>query len=186
MPPEIEKVNKYAFKSDLNMTTEEIHDFLRERDGDFCFTGQHDWRPQDIVTIEHWIPLSKGGTWAMENLRLACKRCNSDKGDRMPNPDGTLPPHPRDLLPLHQRRADKSGRVDVCGTCLSGRILLPGEQCPDCGSGPQPAATPRSTQKSPKDCSHGWEDPLDHCWMCHLGHVERRPAIETVLDTDRL
>src|SRR6478752_209792 len=106
---ELPNLPPYRHKGDTGMTPEEIRKFLAERDGFFCFTGKHDFALDEEVTIEHWIPLSKGGTWALENLRLACKRCNAYKGDRMPNPDGTLPPHPKELLPVHQRRADKSG-----------------------------------------------------------------------------
>lgn len=174
------------FKGDTGLTTAQIHKVLKKRDGWSCYVGKHDFAPDDEVTIDHWIPLSKGGTWALDNLRLACKRCNASKGDRMPNPDGTLPPHPRDLLPAHQRRADKSGRIDLCETCQSGRLLLEGEYCEVCGSGPQPAVAPKAYQKSPKDCSHGWVDERDHCWMCFLGHVERRPAMESVFDVDSM
>ena len=36
------------------------------------------WRQ---ATIDHDIPLSAGGTWAWENLVLACYRCNQRKGN---------------------------------------------------------------------------------------------------------
>lgn len=164
-------------RAQTGMTTEEIREFLSKRDGYFCFTGKHDFSPSDIVTIEHWIPLVAGGTWALENLRLACKRCNAHKGDRVPNPDGTLPPHPRDLLPIHQVKADRTGRVDVCETCYSGRLLDEGEFCPDCGSGPQPSTAPAYKQRSPKECDHN----KFHCWMCFQGLIPRRPAFEDAL-----
>jgi hypothetical protein len=168
-------------RSQLGMEMEEIRQFLRERDGDFCFTGQHKWRPTDEVTVEHWIPLVHGGSWALDNLRLACKRCNSEKADRIPNPDGTLPPHPKDLLPVHQRRADKSGRVEPCETCYSGRLLLEGEECDVCGSGPQPSTAPAYKQRAPKDCDHD----VYTCWMCFIGHVPRKPASEDALVNER-
>jgi 5-methylcytosine-specific restriction endonuclease McrA len=38
--------------------------------------------PDDNVTIEHIIPKSKGGTNDLENLALACSRCNNEKGIR--------------------------------------------------------------------------------------------------------
>lgn len=48
---------------------------LEERDG---FTELR----SDSATIEHLIPLSRGGTWEMSNLRIACHRCNSARGSR--------------------------------------------------------------------------------------------------------
>lgn len=35
-------------------------------------------------TIDHVIPFSKGGTWAKENLVLACEKCNREKGSNTP------------------------------------------------------------------------------------------------------
>lgn len=35
--------------------------------------------------VDHYIPISKGGSNWPENLRIACKRCNSSKRDRMPD-----------------------------------------------------------------------------------------------------
>ena len=172
---------------------EKIIAILLERDGDVCqYPGCGRTLDLDAVadfevTVDHWIPRSKGGSEDISNYRLFEKRCNALKGDRMPNEDGTLPPRPVDLRPLHQRRADKSARIDVCETCMSGRLLLFGEECPDCGSGPQPSTLPKYLQVSPKECSHGWgENPKVICWMCNLGFIKRRPAMEDVLDTDGL
>lgn len=33
------------------------------------------------LTIDHKVPLSKGGSNGMENLQLTCKGCNSTKSD---------------------------------------------------------------------------------------------------------
>lgn len=35
------------------------------------------------LTIDHVIPLSKGGTWKDDNLVAACKDCNVKKGDKI-------------------------------------------------------------------------------------------------------
>lgn len=36
----------------------------------------------ECATIEHVRPLSKGGTNALSNLRLACEVCNNDRGSK--------------------------------------------------------------------------------------------------------
>lgn len=35
--------------------------------------------------VDHWIPLSKGGSNDPGNLRIACKKCNLSKGAKMPH-----------------------------------------------------------------------------------------------------
>ena len=39
-------------------------------------------------TIDHFIPLSKGGTNTQENWRAACKQCNHEKGDNLLSTSG--------------------------------------------------------------------------------------------------
>lgn len=36
---------------------------------------------EDELTIDHKIPLSKGGTWHFQNLQLMCRKCNQGKGN---------------------------------------------------------------------------------------------------------
>lgn len=38
--------------------------------------------PISRATLEHIIPRTHGGTDALENLGLACARCNQGKGSR--------------------------------------------------------------------------------------------------------
>lgn len=63
-------------------------DALILRDGSNCC-----WRGAETIltppphpqatTIEHMIPLSKGGTWRMENLKIACYACNHKRGNNV-------------------------------------------------------------------------------------------------------
>lgn len=38
----------------------------------------------NFPTIDHLLPRSKGGGNRLENLVLACSKCNSEKGDKLP------------------------------------------------------------------------------------------------------
>lgn len=33
------------------------------------------------ATLEHVVPLSRGGGWALDNLRLSCEPCNTQRGN---------------------------------------------------------------------------------------------------------
>lgn len=37
----------------------------------------------EALTIEHLLPLARGGSWNEENLWLACRRCNERKGTQI-------------------------------------------------------------------------------------------------------
>ena len=53
---------------------------LVERDGDGCFYCAVDFGSgRRQLTIDHWLPRHAGGTNAVENLRLACTKCNGLK-----------------------------------------------------------------------------------------------------------
>lgn len=55
-----------------------LYDFQEGR----CFHCDCDI--SEYYEIDHWIPLSRGGSNWPENLRLLCKHCNSSKKDRLP------------------------------------------------------------------------------------------------------
>jgi 5-methylcytosine-specific restriction endonuclease McrA len=35
-------------------------------------------------TVDHWIPVSRGGSDVVFNLRPSCRKCNNDKGNMTP------------------------------------------------------------------------------------------------------
>lgn len=39
---------------------------------------------ESAITLDHFIPRSKGGPNRTSNLRICCNQCNRDKGDKMP------------------------------------------------------------------------------------------------------
>ncbi len=63
---------------------------LRDRDGDNCWRCRRTMRfdlPRGHAhapTIEHKLPMSRGGTMALDNLYLCHGRCNWDLGDMTP------------------------------------------------------------------------------------------------------
>lgn len=160
---------------------------LMERDGYRCqFPGCNlpfDPEPNDkhSISLDHIYPQvrCRADGWPYEkmnhidNLQLMGRSCNAKKGDLVYDENGNLP------LIVHQRSI-KLPRPEECSDCMNGRLLLEDEICEYCGSDPQPRRFPKYAQKSPKDCSHGWTNPADHCWMCVVGHIERAPASRTV------
>ena len=63
---------------------------LRAIHGERCWRCNHPMRFEGppncgkAATIEHLTPRSKGGTWALDNLRLCHVGCNRHLGDRTP------------------------------------------------------------------------------------------------------
>lgn len=56
---------------------------IYEKQGGRCaYCGQK--RKLKTMTVDHIIPLSKGGTDEESNLRCACKMCNYFKGSALP------------------------------------------------------------------------------------------------------
>lgn len=72
--------NKRLYDTDINLWKKISKDVL-ERDFYTCFyCGQKG----GILEIDHYIPISKNGTNEMDNLKTACRRCNRQKKDKMP------------------------------------------------------------------------------------------------------
>jgi 5-methylcytosine-specific restriction endonuclease McrA len=59
--------------------------FVRDR-FTCAYCAQH-FREQDL-TCEHILPISRGGSWDWMNLVAACRACNSEKADRLPEEAG--------------------------------------------------------------------------------------------------
>lgn len=57
---------------------------LIERDGARCFYCEESLLEPWLYTLDHWIPVSRGGKNTFSNYRLACASCNGAKADMMP------------------------------------------------------------------------------------------------------
>ena len=56
---------------------------IAKRDGARCHYCKREAKPADL-TLDHVIPLSRGGQDRLDNLVLACFPCNIRKGHAMP------------------------------------------------------------------------------------------------------
>lgn len=69
---------------------------LYQRDGGICYLCGRvcDWNDREVVdgtvicgntypSIDHFIPLSKNGKHSWANVKLACRKCNTNKGDKL-------------------------------------------------------------------------------------------------------
>lgn len=70
-------------------------------------TVEPDGTPGPGVTIEHIIPRSHGGTDVLQNLALACARCNHAKGRRQDKLPGDHPDLLAMVARLQERREER-------------------------------------------------------------------------------
>ncbi|AXH67281.1 HNH endonuclease [Streptomyces phage Wofford] len=163
----------------LKPNRKEIVRALTDRDGLICqYPGcVLPFTKDNGPTIDHWFPLSAGGTWDLENLKLMHKKCNAAKGDKIPLDDGTLPVVER--KPRVNRALKRAERPVICESCQSGRLLGPDEECAKCGSGPMPPTYPQWAKVKPNECPH---EGIWWCWCCMSGIIERVPASKYVFN----
>lgn len=163
-------IDTELFDPRLN-TRAELVEHIALRDGFACYLCPRPFTAEDRPTIDHYHPLAKGGTWELSNLKLAHRKCNQEKADRVFLDDGTLETKQK-RISYRDRQASKQSILDAfCEECNDGRLLWPDDICEICGRG---AVTfPWTTRLQPKDCSHSgpwW------CWSCSIGIVDREPA----------
>mgnify|MGYP003347368453 FL=1 len=165
----------------LTMGRHQVIDILVSRDGPNCFLCQKSF-DNEKPTLDHWIPRYRGGSHNIENLRLMHRQCNLDKGNLMPNPDGTIPEKPRrpgiNSYAANQRK--KEIIAAICPECQDGRMLRENELCTSCGQPPGPAHAPIYLKRRSPECDHS----IFWCWACSIGIVERKQAIMELMVGD--
>jgi 5-methylcytosine-specific restriction endonuclease McrA len=68
------------------------------------------------LTVDHVVPLAKGGKTEFENCVTACKICNSKKGHKLPSEAGVYPkrrPTAPTISEFVRIRAQKAGVLDL-------------------------------------------------------------------------
>ncbi|MEM9695954.1 MAG: HNH endonuclease [Myxococcota bacterium] len=63
--------------------------------------------PVSDATLEHIVPRNHGGTYAIENLAVACKRCNNGKGHRHDHKRADDPKLQAVIAILRERREER-------------------------------------------------------------------------------
>lgn len=86
------------------------------------------WLDKNSATLDHVIPLARGGSNGTNNLVLSCEPCNREKGDGAPVATGKSAPH-IPTIKIRQRTE---------GTPGGDRELLPGTEPGVVTGGPQP------------------------------------------------
>jgi len=80
--PEPEKVEKVMGR------TAKRRELWHKQKGLCFWCGQY--TPFDQATIEHMLPRSQGGSNRMDNLAMACERCNSKRAGNEGRPLGVV------------------------------------------------------------------------------------------------
>lgn len=82
-------MSRYRSRQSSKLNRSRRHRSRLLRENPFCYYCGIEL---DMVTstIDHVVPLSRGGTWERNNLVLACQGCNQDKSSIYPWPGGGM------------------------------------------------------------------------------------------------
>lgn len=154
----------------------EILEAIAQRDGFHCYLCNKHFTDKAPPTIDHYIPLSRGGDWHIDNLKLAHRICNVRKGNRI-FVDGKLEPIKKRESYAARKAKKRKALDDLCGSCHNGRRLGHGERCKKCGAEPGGTLVPQYLWRRPNDCDH------DNyaCWLCLIDIVPRKSTLEKLL-----
>jgi len=72
------------WKRAISLTKRWTRNQLINKYGAICFYCEEPFANMKEITLDHYLPLSKGGISELENYRLAHFRCNQAKNDMTP------------------------------------------------------------------------------------------------------
>jgi 5-methylcytosine-specific restriction endonuclease McrA len=102
--PQVIVLTRYACRPPQQVKFSRRNIYLRDHNTcQYCGSTP----PRSELTIDHVIPRSRGGRTTWENVVLACTRCNTKKGSRLPQECKMHPKNPpmRPKWPLFSQRA---------------------------------------------------------------------------------
>jgi len=160
------------------ISKQEVISIIKNRDGDFCFICKKEFI-EEPPTIDHWIPKAHGGKDDVENLRITHRKCNTEKADRIPNEDGTIPEKNLTNMQRYNLKKEhkKKLKEKVCHICENGRKLKKYDTCRVCGSEAGPKHAPHYLKRPANLCDHN----LNWCWACSIGIVNRKSTLDNLL-----
>ena len=65
-------------------TRKAVRTYLWERSGGRCFYCRAGFPNKESMTVDHYVPKSRGGKDERSNYRAACADCNQSKGALLP------------------------------------------------------------------------------------------------------
>lgn len=82
-----EPLSPFGLRAGRRVRQSDVRRLLKSQKG-LCYYCRA--RMGDAYTMDHVVPVSRGGSNSPENLVLACRSCNSRKGTRLPHewPEG--------------------------------------------------------------------------------------------------
>jgi 5-methylcytosine-specific restriction endonuclease McrA len=103
LAPQVIMLTRYARRPPQQVKFSRRNIYLRDNyTCQYCGSAP----PRDELTIDHIVPRSRGGRTTWENVVLACVRCNTRKGNRLPDESRMSPLRAplRPMWPLLPRR----------------------------------------------------------------------------------
>jgi len=88
MIPSVISLNRYVKRENLALKCSKKNVFWRDR-----YTCQYcnNIFPQDLLTLDHVTPRSKGGPKTWDNIVTSCQKCNQLKGNKLPHEVNMFP-----------------------------------------------------------------------------------------------